>query len=150
MIQLCKLFSLTSLAAVITVGCASPQPIYYSSGKGAHVLSCVGATWAGCLRDAGLICQDKGYEVLEKSSGREYGFFSDTTRREMVISCRLPPVEAPPQSEVKPVEAPATTSIKLGEVGAAGPIVPIAKAPKPKPAVQAPAVPDATSLLIKQ
>jgi hypothetical protein len=149
MMQLCKLFSLTSLAAVITVGCASPQPIYYSSGKGAHVLSCTGATWAGCLRDAGLICQEKGYEILEKSSGREYGFFYDNTRREMVISCRVPPAEIPPQSETKPVDAPAT-SIKLGEIGAAGSLEPIAKTPKSKPVVQAPAVPDATSLLIKQ
>jgi hypothetical protein len=149
MIQLRKLFSLTSLVAVITVGCASPQPIYYSSGKDAHVLSCTGATWSGCLRDAGLICQDRGYEILEKSSGRENGFFYDSTRRDMVISCGLPPAVPPPQIETKPVSTPAIR-IKLGEVGAASSPESITRTLNAKPAVQTPAASDATNLLIKQ
>ena len=150
MIQIHKLFSLIFIVAVITVGCASPKPIYYSSGKDAHILSCTGATWSGCLRDAGLICQEKGYEVLEKSSGREYGFFYDNTVKEMVISCGLPQAAVPSQSESKPTETP-TTSVKLGELGTAMPAeAASAKAQKTKPPVQAPVDPDAASLLIKQ
>ena len=149
MIQRHKLFSLTSFAAVLTVGCASPQPIYYSSGKDAHVLSCTGATWSGCLRDAGLTCQERGYEVLEKSSGRENGFFYDSTRREMVISCGLPSAAPPPQSETKPVDAP-PTKIKLGELGSANSPGAITRTPNSKPTAQPPVAFDATSLLIKQ
>jgi len=150
MIQNHKLFSMLFIVAVLTAGCTSPKPIYYSSGKDAHILSCSGATWSGCLRDAGLICQDKGYEVLEKSSGREYGFFYDSTVKEMVISCGVPQPVAPAQSESKPVETP-TTSVKLGELGTAVPSeLPAAKAAKVKPALPTPIEPDTTGLLIKQ
>jgi hypothetical protein len=150
MIQIRKFCSLTFIVAVLTVGCTSPKPIYYSSGKDAHILSCTGATWSGCLRDAGLTCQEKGYEILEKTSGREYGFFYDNTVKEMVISCGLPSPAVTPQAETKPLETP-STSVKLGELGTAlPPETAPARPAKVKPVNQTPVEPDTTGLLIKQ
>lgn len=146
----CVLLNLFSM--LILVGCTTPKPIYYSSGKDAHILSCTGATWSGCLRDAGQICVDKGYEVLEKSSGREYGFFYDNTVKEMVISCGLPaPVAVLAPSQESPKAVP--NGVKLGEVSATPPVsesVATKVTPRPKTPKEAAVESDSSGLLIKQ
>lgn len=155
MIRVSKCFPLTVFSVLILAACSSPKPIFYSNGKDAHILSCTGATWSGCLRDAGAICADKGYEILEKSSGREYGFFYDNTVKEMVISCGAPAPAIPvPVEEPKSLQVQPTSSVKLGELGAA--VAPDApnKLPAVTPSVKSTPKPvnepDATTLLIKQ
>ena len=151
-----SLFILTAMSAFMMAGCSSSKPIYYNNGKDAHILSCTGATWAGCLRDAGAICADKGYEILEKSSGREYGFFYDNTVKEMVISCGLAAPAATlggaPSAELMTTPIPSTT-VKLGELGSA--LESANKSPaktvvKPKSAPTPSSDIDAVGLLIKQ
>jgi|APCry1669189241_1035207.scaffolds.fasta_scaffold03286_5 hypothetical protein len=159
MIRASKCFSLTVFSVLTLVACSSPKPIFYSSGKDAHILSCSGATWSGCLRDAGAICADKGYEILEKSSGREYGFFYDNTVKEMVISCGVsaPVITPVPVEEPKSSQTP-SSSVKLGELGAAVAPEVLNKTPTKSAASATPQSatkpaanePDASSLLIKQ
>ncbi|MFA7270234.1 MAG: hypothetical protein WC073_12890 [Sterolibacterium sp.] len=88
---------LASLAAVaMLTACAAnsaffsfnrPSEIYYKDGRLAYVASCKSANWGPCLEQAGVICKNAGYTILEKTNSRNYG----EDEKEMVFACNGKP-----------------------------------------------------------
>lgn len=82
---------------VFIAGCVSSGEIHDSEGQLAYSIDCSGISfdWGLCYVEAGEICREKGYEVLETSGdtsgaaeenqpGTYYGI---VTNRKMTIQC---------------------------------------------------------------
>jgi hypothetical protein len=78
---------LTVLIAATLSACSSVPTMYYKDGRQATIIRCEGNSWLGCLKESSNICQDAGYEVIEKSSYRESGLLTNSEKKEMLIIC---------------------------------------------------------------
>lgn len=78
------------LGVLLLAGCSSyhVKPIYYKDGAQVNTTSCSGASWTQCYLNAGATCQRSGYEVLEKSSGIDHGFWSSRDVKELIFACK--------------------------------------------------------------
>ena len=63
----------------------SPNPnpstidtIYYKDGRLVNVVRCEGASWLTCFSEAGKICHDSGYDILEKNLSKQPSLFLAT------------------------------------------------------------------------
>ena len=72
---------------LLITGCVSSRDFYVSEGQLAHSIDCSGVSfdWGLCYVEAGEICREKGYEVLEKKwtpkIGQCYKVESGLTKR---------------------------------------------------------------------
>ena len=83
-------------------GCASVRETHSADGRKAYTLNCSGTArgWDKCFTAAGDICQEAGYDVLDRSSehagfagiggggGSFGGSAVQTAERSMVIACK--------------------------------------------------------------
>ena len=70
--------------------------IYYKDGRLVNVAKCEGSSWLGCMSDAGKICNDLGYDVLEKNTAKQSAlFFGDKDLKELYYICKEPPPDLP-------------------------------------------------------
>ena len=114
--------SVLALAAmVVLTGCATQRTIYYNDGKLAHVVTCSEHAWYSCLEDAGKVCQNAGYKVVERHTGRSSVSLFSTGEliHDLVVECKA-------GAESEPVVAAAA---------AVAPAPPAAPAVAPAPAV---------------
>lgn len=81
---------LSITAIVLLSGCSSVPSMYYKDGRQAQVIRCEGLSWMGCMMQASSLCLQGGYDILEKSTYRESGMFSNTEKKEMLIICKNP------------------------------------------------------------
>ena len=83
---------------LLITGCVSSRDFYVSEGQLAHSIDCSGVSfdWGLCYVEAGEICREKGYEVLE-TSGDTSGAAQENqpglhkgivTNRKMIIQCK--------------------------------------------------------------
>ncbi len=72
----------------ILAGCSTPQPFYYKNGTAAEIITCSSHTWLPCLKSASTVCGEEGYEVLEKTSNKVSGLFTNSDYKEMIIVCK--------------------------------------------------------------
>ena len=79
---------LVSASAFLMMGCSSVTPLYHKDGTEAYSTVCSGGSWIKCYERAGDKCKTAGYEIIEKLSGREYGFWSAVETKEVVFSCK--------------------------------------------------------------
>ena len=77
------------------------ESVYAPDGKQAILIDCSGefSTWGECQGKAGELCQERGYEVIERdtdtgvsssvsgSGGSIFGSTSTTVTRTMMIRC---------------------------------------------------------------
>ncbi len=88
-----KLPLLTLAATLLLTACTSasfkntPTEIFYKDGRVAYVASCKAANWGPCLEQAGTICRNAGYTVLEKTSQMSYG----ESEKELIFACNGKP-----------------------------------------------------------
>lgn len=74
----------------------SPNPnpstidtIYYKDGRLVNVVRCEGASWLTCFSEAGKICHDSGYDILEKNLSKQPSlFFGDKDIKELYFVCK--------------------------------------------------------------
>ena len=64
--------------------------VFYKDGREVNFIKCEGDSWAGCLSDAGKICQSNGYDVIEKNSIKETHFYGDKNIKEFYFLCKVP------------------------------------------------------------
>lgn len=79
-------------------GCATSRQVYTADGKKGYLIDCSGSAlnWGMCYEKAGIICGERGYEVLEKSSdqgamvmGNQSGLYGGSIiNRSMIIKCK--------------------------------------------------------------
>jgi len=83
-------YKIISILATALVGasCSTNNQIYYKDGARAQIIECDGPTWSSCLKEAGQICTEAGYTILEKNSGKKNGFLTSSDLRELIISCK--------------------------------------------------------------
>jgi hypothetical protein len=75
---------------------SSPNPnpaiidtIYYKDGRLVNVVRCEGASWLTCFSEAGKICHDSGYDILEKNLSKQPSlFFGDKDIKELYFVCK--------------------------------------------------------------
>ncbi len=65
----------------------TPREIFYKDGRVAYVASCKAVNWGPCLEQAGMICRNAGYAILEKSSPMTYV----ESEKELVFACNVKP-----------------------------------------------------------
>lgn len=78
----------TLFLSLILLGCTGNSSLFYKDGREAKIINCEGSSWLGCLKQASLLCQQSGYEILEKISYKDQGFFATTDKKEMIIICK--------------------------------------------------------------
>lgn len=72
----------------------SSVKIFYKDGRLVNVTKCEGVTWLGCFSEAGKICNDLGYDILEKNISKESQiFFGEKDVRELYYICKEPFIE---------------------------------------------------------
>ena len=72
----------------------SSLKIYYKDGRLVNVAKCEGLSWLGCMSDAGKICNDLGYDILEKNTSKQtVFFFGDKDVRELYYICKEPALD---------------------------------------------------------
>jgi hypothetical protein len=76
------------LATLLMGGCSSTKIIYHNDGSIASVASCVNSSWLDCYEVAGEKCKEAGYEVLEKITSRNTGYWSSSDIRQMMFICK--------------------------------------------------------------
>ena len=92
-INTCKILALIiTSSAVLFYGCSTKNSFYYKTGQLVETASCHEASWTECYKIAGKLCQDKGYDILEKSSNKVSGFFGSSDKKELVFICKTAPV----------------------------------------------------------
>lgn len=103
--------TLTLAAIAMLAGCAAQRTIYYNDGKLAHVVTCTEHAWYSCLQDAGKACQNAGYKVMEKHTGRTSVslFSSGELVHDLVIECKADKTDA--ESEPAVSAAPAKAAV---------------------------------------
>ena|GEM_PF-1829053 len=124
-------------ATLVLTGCATPTTIFYNDGKVAHVVTCTGPNWATCLENAGNICQNAGYEIKEKNTGRgHYSLFSSGEEiKEMVVACKVKSEAVKPEADAaKPEAKPVVTEVKPNTVE----VKPVGNGVKPEAAIVKP------------
>ena len=141
--------TLTLAAMAMLAGCATQRTIYYNDGKLAHVVTCTEHAWYSCLQDAGKACQNAGYKVMEKHTGRTSVslFSSGEVVHDLVIECKTDKADAesepavsaaaaaPPAPPAVAVAAPASTAVAAGApVKPAATVKPASGESKPVPA----------------
>ncbi|HUW37173.1 MAG TPA: hypothetical protein VMV91_07545 [Rhodocyclaceae bacterium] len=107
--------SVLALAAMaMLTGCATQRTIYYNDGKLAHVVTCSEHAWYSCLEDAGKVCQNAGYKVVERHTGRSSVSLFSTGEliHDLVVECKAgaetePVVAAVPAVTPAPPATPA-------------------------------------------
>jgi len=63
--------------------------IYYKDGRLVSVVRCEGASWLNCYSDAGKVCHDSGYDILEKNLSKQPSlFFGDKDIKELYFVCK--------------------------------------------------------------
>lgn len=89
-----------ALFGVITllVGCASVSESYAPDGRKAYVLNCSGTArgWDKCFSKAGDLCQESGYDILDRTAetsasvtANNQGLYANqSAERSMVIACK--------------------------------------------------------------
>jgi hypothetical protein len=96
-----KKISITVIIGLSLVGCGSTS-FFYKSGKEVHVAACTGPSWANCLRIASNICQGNGYDVVEKTSAKVSGFFTNSDYKELIYSCKI--ISQTPEKSAGPTD----------------------------------------------
>lgn len=81
-------------------GCSSTQNFHYKDGRVVNLITCSGSSWTPCYRQAGLICESKGYEIIDRLSTRSSGILSSTEQKELIFICKtsatnLPTISTP-------------------------------------------------------
>ena len=93
---------LSIVIGLFLVGCATVNESYAPDGRKAYTLNCSGSArgWDKCLKAAGEICKDAGYDVIDRVSeetgaayagGTNNGFgagASKNSERAMMIACK--------------------------------------------------------------
>ena len=74
--------------ALSLVACATVKPIYYKDGREAQSISCSNGSWLQCYEAASAKCQKSGYDILERLTGRDYGFWTGGETKEMIFACK--------------------------------------------------------------
>jgi hypothetical protein len=73
---------------LILTACSSIPTLYYKDGRQASIIRCEGNSWLGCMKQSSLLCQQAGYDIIERSSYRESGMFGNSDKKEMLIICK--------------------------------------------------------------
>jgi len=75
---------------------ASDNAIFYKDGREAFITRCESSDWSKCVMEAGRVCKTNGYEILEKTTGKERSlFFSDKEYMDLYFVCKKPENSAP-------------------------------------------------------
>lgn len=94
------------LILLLVSACSSVPTMYYKDGRQATIIRCEGNSWLSCLKESSNICQQAGYEVIEKSSYRESGLFTNSEKKEMLIICNKKPDLAAPLNNTPSKDLP--------------------------------------------
>lgn len=79
--------------ALLLASCATPEPTYLADGRKGYTVDCSGSMndWNVCLKKAGKICGEKGYDIVSTTNETgtvAYLYFISTTRvRTMQFAC---------------------------------------------------------------
>ena len=82
---------------------SSPNPnaaaidtIYYKDGRLVNIVKCEGSSWLTCFAEAGKICHDSGYDILEKNLSKQSSLlFGDKDIKELYFVCKEITQDAP-------------------------------------------------------
>ena len=92
--------SLVIITATLAA-CTTVKPIYHKDGRLANAATCSAGSWLECYESAGQLCQQTGYEVLDRMSFREIGIWRSYDVKQLIFVCQAPAATTPPQA-VKP------------------------------------------------
>lgn len=73
---------------LILSACSNIPTLYYKDGRQASVIYCEGNSWMGCMKQSSILCQQAGYDIIERNSYRESGTLSNSDKKEMLIICK--------------------------------------------------------------
>ena len=73
---------------LILSACSNIPTLYYKDGRQASVIYCEGNSWLGCMKQSSILCQQAGYDIIERNSYRESGLLSNSDKKEMLIICK--------------------------------------------------------------
>lgn len=92
-----KLILPISLLALLTA-CASSKEIEIAEGQRGYSVDCSGnaLNWSLCYEEAGDVCGEKGFEILDRTGGTgivvrigDAGYYGESgPERSMIIKCR--------------------------------------------------------------
>ena len=79
---------------LLVVGCATVKEVYMPSGEKAYAIDCTGNALSRehCLKKAGEICKEKGYEILayhEEETPMLVMGYPGPTKRNLKVQCKL-------------------------------------------------------------
>ena len=65
------------------------ETIYYKDGRLVNIVRCEGASWLSCYSEAGKVCNESGYDILEKNLSKQPSFFfGDKDIKELYFVCK--------------------------------------------------------------
>jgi hypothetical protein len=76
------------LLTLFLTACSSVPTLYYKDGRQASIIRCEGNSWLGCMKQSSLLCQQVGYDIIERNSYRESGLLGNADKKEMLIICK--------------------------------------------------------------
>lgn len=100
--------------ALILTACSTTPSLYYKDGRQASIIRCEGNSWLGCMKQSSQLCQQAGYEIIERNSYRESGLLGNADRKEMLIICKnIADSTAKNQDKpaINPEKSPATNPV---------------------------------------
>ena len=90
--------ALTVVLILCLTACATSKEIEIAEGQRGYSIDCSGdkLNWSLCYQEAGEICGEKGFEIMDKSGGTgiliagvRYGVYGESGfNRSMIIQCR--------------------------------------------------------------
>lgn len=83
-----KKLVLLTFSSLFLYGCSSTQNFHYKDGRIVSLITCSGSSWTPCYRQAGLICESNGYEIIDRLSTRSNGILSSTEQKELIFICK--------------------------------------------------------------
>ena len=90
-----KHLALILTLSLVIISCATTKQTYTPSGSKGYAIDCSGTllNWNLCYKEAGDICQSKGYKTLDKQEAHSsmynpyYGYNMPIVNRTLVIEC---------------------------------------------------------------
>ena len=90
--------ALPILLIIGLTACATSKEVEFAEGQRGYSIDCSGdhLNWSLCYQEAGQICGEKGFEIIDKTGGTgiviagvRYGVYGESgANRSMIIKCR--------------------------------------------------------------